>query len=83
MQTTVKLTISLPVELARFIDRFAAQVRRPRSHVFAELVEEKRRETLRESLVEGYQSLARENARFANEALPISAEVWEAEDGEA
>lgn len=76
MQTTIKMTISLPTDLARFIDRFAAQVHRPRSQVLADLVEEKRREVLRKSLIEGYQSLAAENRRFASEAMPISAEVW-------
>ncbi len=76
MQTTTKLTISLPSELARFIDRFAAQVHRPRSQIFADLVDEKRREVLRTSLIEGYQSLADDNRRFAKEAMGISAEVW-------
>jgi predicted transcriptional regulator len=76
MKTTIKLTISLPAELAQFVDRLAAEVHRPRSQILADLVEEKRREVFRKSLIEGYQSLAAENRRFASEAMHISAEVW-------
>ena len=77
MQRSVKVTISLPEDLAKFVDRLANQVRRPRSQVFADLVDEKRRELLRRSMIEGYQALAAENTQFAKEAMPISAEVWE------
>ncbi len=78
MQSTVrKLTISLPADLADFIERLAAKLQRPRSQVLADLVEQKRRELLRKALMEGYQALAAENRRFAGEAMPINAEAWE------
>ena len=80
MQNAVKLTISLPADLAQFVDELAAQDHRPRSQILADLVEEKRREVFRKSLIEGYQSLAAENRRFASEAMRISAEVWEEVD---
>ncbi len=76
MQNAVKLTISLPADLAQFVDRLAAQDHRPRSQILADLVEEKRREVFRKSLIEGYQSLAAENQRFASEATRVRAEVW-------
>lgn len=76
MMKTMKMTISLPEDLADFVERFAAQTQRPRSRVFADLLESKRREILRQSLVEGYRALADENRRFASDAMPIAAEVW-------
>ena len=83
MQRTIKVTISLPEDLAKFMDRLASQVHRPRSQLFADLVDEKRRELLRHSMIEGYQALADENKQFASEAMPISAEVWEEVEDES
>ena len=80
MQRTIKVTISLPEDLARFIDRLASQAHRPRSQLFADLVDEKRRELLRQSMIEGYQALAAENEQFASEAMSISAEIWQEVD---
>jgi predicted transcriptional regulator len=83
MKRVVKLTISLPADLAEFMDRLAERVRRPRSQVFAELVAEKQRQTLRETLAEGYQAISQDNARFAREAALIAAEVWDVGDDRA
>jgi predicted transcriptional regulator len=79
---TVKITISLPDYLAEFAKRLASQTKRPRSRVFAELLETKRQEILRDSLIEGYRALADENRRFASEAMPLAAEVWGEADPE-
>ena len=83
MQRTIKVTISLPEDLAQFVDELANQDHRPRSQVFADLVDEKRRELLRQSMIEGYQALAAENKQFASEAMPVSAEVWEGVEDES
>jgi predicted transcriptional regulator len=76
MQRTVKITISLPSELAKFVDQAAERLRRPRSQVLAEMIEERRREELRASLVEGYKAMAEDNTRFAEEAREIAIADW-------
>ena len=73
----VKVTVSLPSELAEFIDRVAAETHRSRSGVVAELLQEFRKRRLRAALEEGYRNLAEENKRFASEAMPLAEEVWE------
>jgi len=73
---TVKVTISLPKDLAEFAERFAAETNRSRSRIFADLLERERKEILRNSLIEGYRTLAEENRRFASEAISLAAEVW-------
>lgn len=77
MVNTIKLTISLSRDLAEFADKLADQTHCPRSQIFAELLRSKQREMLRSSLIEGYQALAEEQRRFAREALPLAAEIWE------
>lgn len=79
---TVKMTISLPEELAEFAEKVAAATNRPRSRIFAELLEGKRKEILRNSLVEGYRALAEENRQFAGGAFSLAAEVWGEADHE-
>lgn len=76
MLKTVKLTISLPKDLEDFASRFAAETKRSRSQVFADLLAEKRGEILRLSLIEGYRVMAEENSQFTREAMPLAAEVW-------
>lgn len=78
----VKLTISLPEHLAEFAKRLASETRRPRSRVFAELLESKRQEILHGSMIEGYRALAEENRRFADEAMPLAGEIWEEPDAD-
>lgn len=80
MPITVKLTISLPKDLAEFATKLARETNRPRSRVFADLLNEKREEALRESLIEGYQALANDSRGFAREAMPLAAEVWDEAD---
>jgi len=77
---TVKVTISLPDELADFADKLAAEAGRPRSQIIAALIEERRLRELRERLAEGYRYYAEENRRFAEAALPLAAEIWDEYD---
>jgi predicted DNA-binding protein len=76
MPTTVKVTISLPQELAEYADKLASQRGRPRSQIIAELIDESRGAAFREELAEAYRSMAEESAKFAREAFPLSAQVW-------
>jgi len=73
----VKLTISLPQQLADFADQVAAESGRPRSHVIAEALREKRRATLRQELEEAYEATSEDNRKFAKESLHLAAEIWE------
>ncbi|MBI2912766.1 MAG: ribbon-helix-helix protein, CopG family [Chloroflexi bacterium] len=73
----VKVTVSLPSELAEFIDRVAAETHRSRSGVVADLLQELKKRRLKAALAEGYRELAEENKRFAREAMPLAGEVWE------
>jgi hypothetical protein len=72
----VKVTVSLPVESAEFVDEIAARAHRPRSQVLADMIEEKRREAFRRSLIEGYQAMGEEQRRFADEAREIAIADW-------
>lgn len=72
----MKMTISLPEDLADFVKRIAVETKRPRSRVFADLLESKRSALLRESLIAGYQELADENRRFASDAMALATEAW-------
>ena len=80
MPIIVRLTISLSKDLAEFATKLARETNRPRSRVFADLLNEKREEALRESLIEGYEALANESRRFAEGAMPLAAEVWDEAD---
>lgn len=82
MADTVRLTISLPRELADFADRLAQEKKRQRSRVFARLLTEKKQAMLQQAMIEGYQAMAEENRRFAEEAMPLAAEVWDTFEGE-
>ena len=73
----VKMTISLSAELAEFAEQLARERDCPKSRVFAELLERRRRELLAEALAAGYRELAADNRRFARQALPLAAEVWD------
>jgi metal-responsive CopG/Arc/MetJ family transcriptional regulator len=82
MADTIRLTISLPKELADFADTLAKDRKRQRSRIFAKLLAEKKQAMLQQAMIEGYQTTAEENRRFAEEAMPLAAEVWNSfEDG--
>ena len=76
MTKSVKVTISLPYRLAEFVDRLALERQCPKSRLIAELLAEKELRIQREALIQGYEALAEENRRFAEEALPLAAEAW-------
>jgi predicted transcriptional regulator len=71
-----RVTITLPEEVAGYADEVARRTGRTRSAVIAEAIEALRRGEVDELLTEGYQALADESRRFAEEALPLAAETW-------
>lgn len=75
MAATVKLTISLPRELADYADHLAEEAGRARSQIKADLLAERKSRALYEQLAEGYRYYAEENSRFAEEAFPLAAEI--------
>ena len=77
MAGSVRLTISLPKELAEFAGRSAKQRGQPRSTLFAELLERQRRQEVRQALARAYKALAEDNRQFAQDAFPLAAEIWE------
>jgi predicted transcriptional regulator len=77
---TTKVTISLPDDLARYTDDLAQKSGKPRSQIIAELIKQKRAALLHEELARGYAEMAEENLRFAREAFPMAAEIWDPYD---
>lgn len=71
----VKVTVSLPREFVELADTIAVETDTNRSAVLAELLREKREARLRELMAQGYQELAEENLRDAEEALTLAREV--------
>jgi len=71
----VKVTISLPRELVELADTIAVEAETSRSAVLAQLLREQREARLRALMAQGYQELAEENLRDAEEALPLTGEV--------
>jgi len=71
----VKVTVSLPREFVELADTIAVEEETSRSAVVAQLLREKREERLRELMAQGYQELAEENLRDAEEVLTLTQEV--------
>ncbi len=76
MRTSIKLTISLPEDLAEFANKLASDSGRPRSQVIADLLEARRDAVFQAELAESYEAMADESVQFAKEAFPLAAEVW-------
>lgn len=70
-----KFTISLPEELARFLDECAKRWATNRSGAVQRLIQRQKEEEIAELMAEGYRVMAEENRREAEESLPAQAEV--------
>jgi metal-responsive CopG/Arc/MetJ family transcriptional regulator len=78
MNTTVKVTLSLPHGLLRFADGLAAREKVSRSKFIAGVLQklaDKEEESL---MAEGYLAMAQENKEFAETVMPLVDEVLSA-----
>ena len=71
----VRVTVSVPAELADLLDRLARDAGRSRSAVVAGLLEREARERLAREMEEGYRAMADDNRREAETLLPAQSEV--------
>ena len=75
-----KLTVSVPKELIELADSVAKEKKTSRSKVVAACLQELAEKRLRAQMKDGYKALAKENLKFAKNALPAMNEVvpdWE------
>lgn len=70
-----KVTISLPPELLEIADRLAGEWSTTRSGVIAQLIDREDQARIKALMIEGYQEMAEENRREAEEWLKITSEV--------
>lgn len=79
MTTKEKVTYTLPKELVETVRDMAPP--RGNSKFVAEAIAHyiavKRRQSLREELIAGYQAFAEENQKLAETWTPLGAEAWE------
>ena len=73
--TVAKVTISLPQHLLDLADRLARERGTTRSAVICELLENEERAKVKALMAEGYQEMAEENRRLAEEAFPLASET--------
>ncbi|MCH8185390.1 MAG: CopG family transcriptional regulator [Chloroflexi bacterium] len=73
--TVAKVTISLPQHLLDLADRLARERKTTRSAVICELLEKEERARVQALMAEGYQEMAEENRRLAEEAFPPAGET--------
>lgn len=71
----VKLTISLPSDLLSITDEIAAERKTSRSKVVYQCLQDMATARLHAKMAEGYKSLAKDNLRFANQAINIAHEI--------
>lgn len=76
MARTIKMTFSLPTDIAEFIGALASKREQPRSVVVAAVLEEKRRQLFEEELARAYLEMGDEDREFARQAFPLAAETW-------
>lgn len=81
-QNAQKISISLPSELVSFLTTAAKASRLSRSRYLAQFLREKVREGERRLMIEGYQAMAEEDRRLAEERVTVAMEVWP-KDGQA
>ena len=74
-QRTSKITISIPAPLLDFADRVARERSTTRSGLIAELLRQEEEAQIQALMAEGYQEMAEENRRLAEEAWPQAAEM--------
>jgi metal-responsive CopG/Arc/MetJ family transcriptional regulator len=70
-----KLTISLPRDLLAITDEIAAEKKISRSKVVHMCLRDLAARRLQEKMIEGYQALAKDNLKFAKQAMDIALEV--------
>jgi metal-responsive CopG/Arc/MetJ family transcriptional regulator len=70
-----KVTISLPAPLLDFADRLAQERATTRSGVIAGLLRQEEEAEIQALMAVGYQEMAEENLREAEEALNLTSEV--------
>ena len=73
--TVAKVTISLPQHLLDLADRLAREGGTTRSAVICELLEKEEKARVQALMAEGYQEMAEENRRLAQEAFPLTSET--------
>ncbi|MDP2948647.1 MAG: ribbon-helix-helix protein, CopG family [Chloroflexota bacterium] len=71
-----RITITLPKEMAEDIRKAAAARRESVSKFVAQALIAARQMDLRSWMIEGYQEMAEENHRLAEESLAIAQETW-------
>ena len=71
----VKLTISLPRDLLSVTDEVAAERRISRSKVVSMCIRDLADRRLKLKMAEGYKALAKDNLKFADQAMTIAHEV--------
>ena len=74
-QRVAKITISLPRSLLAYADRLAEERATSRSGVIAGLLKKEEASGFQALMAEGYQQMAEENLREAEEALNLTSEV--------
>ncbi len=70
-----KVTLSLPQHLLDLADGLARERKTTRSAVICELLEKEEKARLHALMAEGYQEIAEENRRLAEEAFPLAGET--------
>jgi len=70
-----KLTISLPRDLLATADEIAAEKRISRSKLVYMCLQDMADRRLQLKMAEGYRALAKDNLKFANQAIDIACEV--------
>ncbi len=70
-----KLTISLPSYLLSITDEIAAEQKISRSRVVYQCLHDLAEQRLQQKMAEGYKALAKDNLKFANQAIKIVHEV--------
>jgi len=71
----VKLTISLPRNLITVTDEVAHEKKISRSRVISLCLQEMAERRLRQKMEEGYKVMAKENLKFARQAIDLAHEV--------
>ncbi len=72
----IKVSISVPADLLRFVDDAVRRGAGSRSEFIARILRERAEAEERRLMIEGYQEMAEENRRLAEEHLQAAAEVW-------
>jgi len=71
----IKLTISLPRELAQLTDEVAKEWQVSRSKVVSSCLQELAKKRFQADMEEGYKAMAKENLEFATLAMDLAHEV--------